>query len=80
MKSNLRLKLQIWVPALFSGFLCFPLLHFDHGQLASINPAFPAFISFLPMAFFFASSSMHNFVNRTEKRLQDLERKIDTKP
>jgi len=73
MKSNFRLKLQIWVPSLFSGVLSLLILHFDDGKLASINPGFPAFISFLPMVFVFAGGSMHNFVNRTEKRLGDLE-------
>jgi hypothetical protein len=80
MKSNLRLKFQIWAPALFSGFLCFLLQHFDDGKLAAMNPGFPAFISFLPMAFLFVGFSTHSFVNRTEKRLDDLERKIDAKP
>jgi hypothetical protein len=80
MKSNIRLKFQIWAPALFSGVLCFLLQHFDDGKLASMNPAFPAFISFLPMAFVFVGFSMNNFVNRMEKRLDDLEHKIDTRP
>jgi len=77
MKTNFRTKIAIWVPFVFSVFICYQFLFLGNGQyrLSSLAPGFPAFICFLPMTFFFVATGVNSNIARLEKRLSALEEK-----
>jgi hypothetical protein len=73
MKNSLK-YLNLWLPAVYSmAISCIALYGWGRSPV-SLPPGFPAFIAFLPMAFFFSALSTLNHISRLEKRIANLEK------
>jgi hypothetical protein len=72
-----RLTIKIWIPFVFSIVLCGIVILTSVLPLGiQMPPAFPAFFCFLPMVFFFVCNAIQNQFIEFEKRIAELEIKI----
>ena len=72
-----RLTIQIWIPFVFSIALCGIVILTSFLPVGvQMPPGFPAFFCFLPMVFFFVCSADQNQFIAFEKRIAELEIKI----
>jgi hypothetical protein len=77
MKTSLK-YFSLWIPFVFAAGLCGLALWGWSRSAISLPPGFPAFLAFLPMAFFFSSANVQNHIARLEKRIESLEKQAGT--
>ena len=76
--KSFKLKLQLWVPFLFSICLSAIVLEASYHAKSSnrFEAGFPAFFCFLPMVFFFVANSTNHQISVLEKRIEQLEERL----
>jgi hypothetical protein len=72
MKTSLK-YFSLWVPFLFSMAMSGIALFGWSQSRISLPAGFPAFIGFLPMAFFFSAIYTQSHIAKLEKRIESLE-------
>jgi hypothetical protein len=73
MKASLK-YFNLWIPFVYTMAMSGIALY-AWGRSPVSGPAgFPAFIAFLPMAFFFSALCTQNHISRLEKRIASLEK------
>ncbi len=73
MKSSLKYA-SLWIPFIFWVAITGIVLWGWSKSAISTPAGFPAFIAFLPMAFFFSALSTQNHIARLERRIESLEK------
>ena len=73
MKNSLKYS-NLWIPFVYSMAMSGLALYGWSKSTISMPGGLPAFIAFLPMAFFFSAISTQNHVSRLEKRIASLEK------
>jgi hypothetical protein len=73
MKNSLKYS-NLWIPFVYSMAMSGIALHAWARSPVSGPAGFPAFIAFLPMAFFFSALGTQNHISRLEKRIASLEK------
>ena len=66
--------LTLWNPFIYSMAISGIALFGWSRSTNSLPPGFPAYIAFLPMAFFFSALSTQSHISRLEKRIESLEK------
>src|SRR5207244_2169558 len=77
---KLILKLQLWVPFIFSVLLSGIAINATMLSKASLSPGLIPFLCFLPMTFLFVATSISAYVSGLEKRLDALESHLEMSP
>lgn len=78
MKSSLK-HLSPWIPFIYSLAVSGIALYGWSQSTVSLSAGLPAYIAFLPMAFFFSAIYAQNHISRLEKRIENLERQAGPK-
>jgi hypothetical protein len=79
MKTSLK-YFSLWIPLVYAvGVTGIALYGWSHSTI-SLPPGFPAFLAFLPMAFFFAAMTTQSHISRLERRIDSLEKQAGPKP
>jgi len=78
MKTSLK-YLSLWIPFIYSMAVSSIALFGWSQSTISLPAGFPAFIGFLPMAFFFSAIYTQNHISRLEKRIESLEKQAGPK-
>jgi hypothetical protein len=73
MKTSLK-YFSLWVPFVYSMAMSGIALWGWSQSTVSLPGGLPAFIAFLPMAFFFSAISTQNHISRLERRIESLEK------
>ena len=64
----------LWIPFIYAMALsCIALFGWSRSTI-SLPAGFPAFIGFLPMAFFFSAIYTQNQISRLDSRIESLEK------
>jgi hypothetical protein len=79
MKTSLKYSL-LWLPFVYAVAVSGIALHGWSQSSISLPPGFPAFLAFLPMAFFFAALTTQSHISRLERRIDSLEKQAGPKP
>ena len=73
MRTSLK-YIQLWIPFIYSmAVSCIALFGWSRSTI-SLPAGFPAYIAFLPMAFFFSAIYTQNHISRLERRIESLEK------
>jgi hypothetical protein len=78
MKTSLKYSL-LWLPFVYAVAVSGIALHGWSQSSISLPAGFPAFLAFLPMAFFFAAMTTQNHISRLERRIESLEKQAGPK-
>ena len=78
MKNSLKYS-NLWLPFVYSLALSGIALYGWGRSPVSLPAGSPAFIAFLPMAFFFSAIYAQNHLSRLEKRIASLEKQAGPK-
>ena len=73
MKNSLRYS-NLWIPFLYAMAISGIALYGWGRSTVSLTAGSPAFIAFLPMAFFFSAISTQSHISRLENRIASLEK------
>lgn len=73
MKSSLK-YFSLWVPFIYAALVSGIALYGWSRSSVSLPPGSPAYLAFLPMAFFFAATVAQNHISRLERRIETLEK------
>jgi uncharacterized membrane protein YoaK (UPF0700 family) len=79
MKTSLKYS-SLWLPFVYAVGVSGIALHGWSHSTISLPPGFPAFLAFLPMAFFFAALTTQNHISRLERRIESMEKQAGPKP
>ena len=65
---------SLWIPFIYAMAMSGIALYGWGKSTISLPPGFPAFLAFLPMAFFFSAIYTQNQIARLERRIESLEK------
>ncbi|MFZ0963751.1 MAG: hypothetical protein WAO35_23035 [Terriglobia bacterium] len=77
MKTSLK-YFSLWIPFIYAALVSGIALYGWSRSSISLPAGSPAYIAFLPMAFFFAATITQNHISRLERRIESLEKPAGT--
>jgi hypothetical protein len=78
MKTSLK-SFTLWIPFVYAmAISCIALFGWSRSTI-SLPGGLPAFVAFLPMAFFFSALYTQNHISRLESRIERLEKQAGPK-
>jgi hypothetical protein len=72
MKTSLR-YLSLWIPFIYAVLVSGIALYGWSRSSISLPAGLPAYLAFLPMAFFFAATVTQSHISKLERRIESLE-------
>ena len=72
--KNLLKYSQLWIPFIYAMAISGIALFGWSRSTITMSAGFPAYVAFLPMAFFFSALYTQNQISRLEKRIGSLEK------
>ena len=72
-------NLSLWLPFVYAMALSVIVLRSWSQSTTSLPAGSPAFMAFLPMAFFFSALSIQTHISKLEKRIESLEKQAGPK-